>query len=113
FNRNKGGVIGVDVLDEMLSASRKNFKKAEALNPWFKSDFVELKKGDALDLPLADESVDVAAQNCVFNIFKTEDLNKALKEIYRVLKPGGRLVMSDPICEQEMSAELRENDKLR
>ena len=113
FNRSKGGVIGVDVLDEMLDASRKNFVEAEKLNPWFKSEFVELKKGDALALPVEDESVDVAAQNCVFNIFKADDLNKALKETYRVLKPGGRLVMSDPTCEQEMSAELREDDKLR
>jgi SAM-dependent methyltransferase len=113
FNRNKSGIIGVDVLDEMLDASRKNFSEAEKLNPWFKSDFVDLKKGDALNLPVDDESIDVAAQNCVFNIFKANDLKKALSEIYRVLKPGGRLVMSDPTCEQEMSSELRENDKLR
>ena len=113
FNRNKGGVVGVDVLDEMLEASRKNFLEAEKLNPWFKSEFVELKKGDALQLPLEDSSIDVAAQNCVFNIFKADDLKKALQEIYRVLKPGGRLVMSDPVCEQEMSKELREDDKLR
>lgn len=113
FNRNKDGVIGVDVLDEMLEASRKNFQEAEALNPWFKSEFVTLKKGDALDLPVEDSSIDVAAQNCVFNIFKADDLKKALEEVYRVLKPGGRLVMSDPVCEQEMSKELREDDKLR
>ena len=113
FNRNNGGVVGVDVLDEMLEASRKNFKVAEELNPWFKSEFVELKRGDALDLPVEDESIDVAAQNCVFNIFKADDLKKALEEVYRVLKPGGRLVMSDPVCEQEMSKELREDDKLR
>ncbi|MEX1002647.1 MAG: arsenosugar biosynthesis arsenite methyltransferase ArsM [Crocinitomicaceae bacterium] len=113
FNRNKGGVVGVDVLDEMLEASRKNLKEAETVNPWFQSDFVDLKKGDALHLPVADESIDVAAQNCVFNIFKTDDLKKALSEIYRVLKPAGRLVMSDPVCEQPMSKELREDDKLR
>ncbi|MEO9532111.1 MAG: arsenosugar biosynthesis arsenite methyltransferase ArsM [Crocinitomicaceae bacterium] len=113
FNRNKGGVIGVDVLDEMLEASRKNFKVAEDSNPWFKSEFVDLRKGDALSLPIEDESIDVAAQNCVFNIFKLDDLSKALKETYRVLKPGGRLVMSDPTCEQEMSDELRNDDKLR
>lgn len=113
FNRNKGGVVGIDVLDEMLEASRKNFIEAEKLNPWFKSDFVELKKGDALNLPVEDNSIDVAAQNCVFNIFKLDDLSKALSEIYRVLKPGGRLVMSDPTCEQEMSQELRDDDKLR
>ena len=43
FNRTKGGVIGIDVVDEMLQASRDNFKIAENENPWFKSDFVTLK----------------------------------------------------------------------
>lgn len=113
FNRTKGGVIGVDVVDEMLEASRKNFKEAEQLNPWFKSDFVDLRKGDALNLPLDDQSIDVAAQNCLFNIFKKDDLKKAIKEMYRVLKPYGRLVMSDPICEQPMSESLRNDDRLR
>lgn len=113
FNRNKNGVIGVDVLDEMLEASRKNFVEAEKLNPWFKSEFVDLRKGDALNLPIEDNSIDIAAQNCVFNIFKIDDLKKALAETYRVLKPGGRLVMSDPICDQFMPDSLREDDKLR
>ena len=113
FNRNKGGVIGVDVLPEMLEASRKNFKEAEEKNPWFKSEYVDLRIGDALNLPIEDESIDVAAQNCVFNIFKLDDLKKALEETYRVLKPHGRLVMSDPTCEQEMSPELRNDDRLR
>ena len=113
FSRQKSGVVGVDVVDEMLEASRKNFKEAEELNPWFKSEFVDLKKGDATDLPVEDNSIDVAAQNCLFNIFKTEELTKALKEMYRVLKPHGRLVMSDPTCEQEMNEELRNDERLR
>jgi SAM-dependent methyltransferase len=113
FSRQKGGVIGVDVVDEMLKASRKNFLEAEKQNNWFKSEFVELKKGDALNLPIEDESIDIAAQNCLFNIFKTEDLKKALQEMHRVLKPHGRLVMSDPICEQEMNDTLRNDDHLR
>lgn len=113
FNRNKGGVIGVDVVDEMLEASRKNFTEAEEMNPWFKSEFVELRKGDALNLPVEDNSIDVAAQNCLFNIFKEEDLQRAIEEMYRVLKPHGRLVMSDPTCEQEMNATLRNDDRLR
>ena len=113
FNRNKGGVVGVDVVDEMLEASRKNFKEAEALNPWFKSEFVDLKKGDALNLPVEDNSIDVAAQNCLFNIFKEDDLKAAIAEMYRVLKPHGRLVMSDPTCEQEMNDTLRNDERLR
>ncbi|MGA8852668.1 MAG: arsenosugar biosynthesis arsenite methyltransferase ArsM, partial [Christiangramia sp.] len=113
FSRQRSGVVGVDVVNEMLEASRKNFKEAEELNPWFRSEFVDLKKGDATDLPVEDNSIDVAAQNCLFNIFKTEELTKALKEMYRVLKPHGRLVMSDPTCEQEMNDELRNDERLR
>jgi len=113
FNRNESGVIGVDTVDEMLEASRKNFKEAENLNPWFRSEFVDLKKGDALNLPVEDNSIDVAAQNCLFNIFKAEDLKKAIEEMYRVLKPHGRLVMSDPTCEQQMNETLREDARLR
>lgn len=113
FSRQKEGVIGIDVVDEMLDASRKNFIEAAEKNSWFEPDFVSLKKGDALHLPVADKSIDVAAQNCLFNIFKIDDLHKALKEMYRVLKPGGRLVMSDPTCEDEMSEALRNDDKLR
>ncbi len=113
FSRQKGGVVGVDVVDEMLEASRQNFIIAEQENDWFKSEFVELRKGDALNLPIEDESIDIAAQNCLFNIFKTDDLKKALQEMYRVLKPYGRLVMSDPTCEQEMNETLRNDDHLR
>jgi len=113
FSRQKSGVIGVDVVDEMLDASRKNFKEAESLNPWFKSDFVDLKKGDALNLPIEDNSIDVAAQNCLFNIFTKEDLKLALKEMYRVLKPNGRLVLSDPVTEDKMPESLKNDEKLR
>lgn len=113
FSRQKGGVTGVDVVDEMLKASEDNFKIAEKENPWFKSDFIQLMKGDALNLPIEDNSMDVAAQNCLFNIFKAEDLKKAVAEMYRVLKPHGRLVMSDPICEQPMNNTLRNDDRLR
>lgn len=113
FSRQKEGVIGVDVVDEMLQASAQNFKEAEGLNPWFQSDFVSLRKGDALNLPVADASVDVAAQNCLFNIFKEEDLKTALKEMYRVLKPHGRLVLSDPVSEDVMPENLKNDPELR
>tara|TARA_B100000497_G_C7646456_1_gene388722 strand:+ start:257 stop:1225 length:969 start_codon:yes stop_codon:yes gene_type:complete len=113
FSRQKNGVIGVDVVDEMLETSNKNFTEAEAQNPWFKKEFVSLKKGDALNLPLEDKSIDVAAQNCLFNIFKVEELKKAIAEMYRVLKPHGKLVMSDPTCEQPMNDSLRNDERLR
>ncbi len=113
FSRQPGGVTGVDVVDEMLEACKSNFKIAEKENPWFRSEFVNLVKGDALNLPIESESIDVAAQNCLFNIFKAEDLKKAVAEMYRVLKPHGRLVMSDPICEQPMNEALRNDDRLR
>lgn len=113
FSRQKGGVVGIDVVDEMLTASRNNFKIAAEQNDWFDPSFVELKKGDALQLPVPDNSIDVAAQNCLFNIFKQEELKQALAEMYRVLKPHGRLVMSDPTCEQPMNDSLRDDERLR
>jgi SAM-dependent methyltransferase len=113
FSRKASAIIGVDVVGEMLEASRENFSDAERLNPWFKSEFIELKKGDALDLPLQDATVDVAAQNCLFNIFTQEDLERALHEMYRVLKPHGRLVLSDPVCETPIPEKLRNDAHLR
>lgn len=113
FSRRAGGVIGLDVVDEMLAACRENLREAGLQNPWFKSAFVDLRKGDALDLPIADASVDVAAQNCLFNIFHNRDLERALSEMYRVLRPHGRLILSDPICETPMPAGLKHDERLR
>lgn len=113
FSRRKGGVIGLDVVDEMLSACRTNLLEAESRNPWFQSSFVDLRKGDALDLPIPEESVDVAAQNCLFNIFHDRDLERALSEMYRVLKPRGRLILSDPVCDTAMPEHLKNNERLR
>lgn len=113
FSRQQAGVVGIDVVDEMIYACKQNFLEAEKLNPWFRSSFVELRKGDALDLPVEDNSIDVAAQNCLFNIFKQEELTQALKEMYRVLKPHGRLVLSDPTCETIMPEALKNDERLR
>ena len=113
FNRSEAGVVGVDIVDEMLESCANNLVEAEKLNPWFKKEFIDLRKGSALQLPVEDNSIDIAGQNCLFNIFKENDLKQALKEIYRVLKPGGRLVMSDPICDQPMNETLRNDERLR
>ena len=113
FSRRPGAIIGVDVVNEMLVACQDNLIEAEEQNDWFQRDFMDIRKGSALALPVNDNSVDVAAQNCLFNIFKVDDLRIALEEVYRVLKPHGRLVMSDPTCEQPMSEALRNDDRLR
>ncbi|MFM9983700.1 MAG: arsenosugar biosynthesis arsenite methyltransferase ArsM [Flavobacteriales bacterium] len=113
FSRRSSAVIGIDIIDEMLEASRTNMLEAEKLNSWFHKEFIELRKGDALHLPVEDNSIDVAAQNCLFNIFKLDDLKRALGEMYRVLKLHGRLVLSDPICEQTMPESLKSDDRLR
>ena len=113
FSRKKNGVIGIDVVDEMIDACNVNLKEAEKTNPWFKSEFVDVRKGDALNLPVEDNSIDVAAQNCLFNIFDKEDLKKAIDEMYRVLKPNGRLVLSDPVTEDPMPESLKNDERLR
>jgi SAM-dependent methyltransferase len=113
FSRREGAVIGIDPVDEMRDACEKNLVEAEEQNAWFNRSFVDLRAGDALDLPIEDNSIDVAAQNCLFNIFEGEDLTKAIEEMYRVLKPHGRLVLSDPVCEQVMPANLRDDERLR
>ena len=113
FSRQIDGITGVDIIDEMLKACKENIVEAEKQNPWFRSEFVKLVKGDALHLPIEDNSIDIAAQNCLFNIFKQDDLKKALQEMYRVLKPHGRLVLSDPTCEQKIPVNLREDEQLR
>lgn len=113
FSRRARGVIGVDPVAEMREACRANLLEAEQHNPWFQSAFVELRAGDALSLPLPESSVQVAAQNCLFNIFRREDLKRALAEMFRVLKPRGRLILSDPVCEQSIPAALQDDDRLR
>ena len=113
FSRRKGAVIGIDVVDEMIGACQANLKEAEKVNPWFESNFIDIRKADALNLPLKDESVNVAAQNCLFNIFRDDELQQALSEMYRVLKPNGRLILSDPTCEQQMPLNLKNDERLR
>jgi len=124
FSRKPGGVVGIDPVAEMREASRTNLAEAAARNPWLREEYVTLLDADALDLSLADGSVDVAAQNCLFNIFETAppgsangqargDLERALSEMHRVLKPAGRLSMSDPVASWPIPEHLRADETLR
>lgn len=113
FCRRPSSVIAVEPVEEMRQAATKNLAAAATKNPWFDPSFVEIRTGDAFALPVPDASVDVVAQNCLFNIFEPADLSKALQEAYRVLKPGGRLLMSDPIATRPIPEHLRQDDRLR
>ncbi len=121
FARRPGGVIAIDPVARMRDAATDNLRLAAELNDWFDPSFVDVRAGDALDLPVDDGAVDLAAQNCLFNIFKTTvgtgqpqgDLERALAEMHRVLAPAGRLSMSDPITPREIPAHLRDNETLR
>lgn len=113
FTRRPRSVLALDAVPEMLEKARANLRVAEASNPWFRSEFVDLMEGDALDIPLPDARVDIVAQNCLFNIFTEHDLDRALAEAARVLRQGGRLVVSDPICEERIPDRLRNDERLR
>jgi ubiquinone/menaquinone biosynthesis C-methylase UbiE len=113
FSRRPGGVVAVDPVAMMRSAAASNLAAAAQDNDWFEPSFVEIRNGDAFSLPVADESVDVVAQNCLFNIFEPADLVRALKEAYRVLKPNGRLIMSDPIATRPIPPHLQQDQRLR
>lgn len=113
FSRRPGAVIAVDPVAEMRDAAQRNLAQAAALNPWFEPEFVQIVAGDAFHLPISDESVDVVAQNCLFNIFEPHDLAIALQEAARVLKPQGRLLMSDPITTVPIPEHLRQDERLR
>jgi arsenite methyltransferase len=93
-----GRAIGLDMTDEMLKLARDNATHAGVEN-------VEFLKGYLEDLPLADNSVDVVISNCVINL--SGDKPKVLRETARVLRPGGRLAVSDVIADPDMDEQTR------
>jgi arsenite methyltransferase len=89
-----GKVYGLDMTDEMLALAQNNARKAKATNVHFLKGLIE-------EIPLASESVDVVISNCVVNLSPEKD--RVLAEIARVLRPGGRIGISDVVAEDRLS----------
>jgi 7,8-dihydro-6-hydroxymethylpterin dimethyltransferase len=103
-----GHVTGVDMLDSMLELSERA-AKGVAANLGYRN--VEFKKGYLEELPMPDSSTDVVLSNCVINL--SPHKRRTFAEILRVLRPGGRLVISDVVCETEPDAAIRNDEVLR
>jgi len=98
-----GKAYGLDMTDEMLALARENQRKAGATN-------VEFLKGEIEQIPLPGNSVDVVISNCVINL--SADKDRVLAEAFRVLKPGGRLAVSDVVVRGGVPAEIRRSVEL-
>jgi len=94
----EGRVIGLDMTPDMTKLARRNAKKMGAAN-------VEFRYGEMEDIPLPDESVDIIISNCVINL--SPDKDAVFSEAYRVLRPGGRLSVSDIVVDGDLPQSIR------
>jgi SAM-dependent methyltransferase len=96
----KGRVIGVDMTPEMVDKARENARQAGTAN-------VEFRLGEIENLPAADNSVDIIISNCVINL--STDKPRVFREAFRVLRPGGRLMVSDLALKKPLPKAVRES----